>query len=58
MAGGFTKRYNVHQLVWFESHESMESAINREKRLKEWKWKLELIESCNPNWQDLYPMIV
>ena len=57
---GFTKRYNVHQLVWYELHESMESAINREKQLKEWKrkWKLELIESSNPNWQDLYPMIV
>jgi len=60
IAGGFTKRYDVHQLVWYESHESMESAINREKRLKEWKrkWKLELIESSNPNWQDFYPMIV
>ena len=57
---GFTKRYNVHQLVWYELHESMKSAINREKRLKEWKrkWKLKLIESSNPNWQDLYPMIV
>ena len=43
---GFTKRYAVHQLVWYEVHESMESAIEREKQLKEWKrkWKLELIE--------------
>jgi putative endonuclease len=57
---GFTKRYGVHQLVWYELHESMASAIEREKRLKEWnrKWKLELIESNNPNWQDLYHTIV
>jgi len=43
-----------------EVHESMESAIEREKRMKEWKrkWKLELIESTNPNWQDLYNTIV
>ncbi len=57
---GFTKRYGVHQLVWFEMHEGMESAIEREKQLKEWKrkWKLELIESTNPNWKDLYSTIV
>ena len=60
MVEGFTKRYGVHQLVWYEVHESMESAIEREKRLKEWKrkWKLELIESSNPNWQDLFNTIV
>jgi putative endonuclease len=60
MVEGFTKRYGVHHLVWYEVHESMESAIQREKRLKEWKrvWKLELIESTNPNWQDLYHKIV
>jgi putative endonuclease len=60
MVEGFTKRYSVHQLVWYELHENMESAIEREKRLKEWKrkWKLELIESFNPNWQDLYHTIV
>ena len=53
---GFTKRYRVHVLVWFEQHETMLSAISREKALKEWKrsWKLALIEECNPNWQDLY----
>ena len=47
MVEGFTKRYGVHQLVWYEVHESMESAIEREKRMKEWKrkWKRELIES-------------
>jgi putative endonuclease len=57
---GFTKRYGVHRLVWYELHESMESAIKREKNMKEWKraWKLELIESANPDWQDLYRSIV
>jgi putative endonuclease len=56
---GFTKRYGVHQLVWYELHESIEFAIEREKRLKEWKrvWKLELIESANPDWKDLYDTI-
>jgi putative endonuclease len=60
MVERFTKRYNIHRLVWYELHESMESAITREKRLKNWKrkWKLELIESRNPNWQDLYHTIV
>jgi len=57
---GFTKRYGVHHLVWYELHESMESAIQREKRMKEWKrvWKLELIEITNPEWQDLCHTIV
>jgi putative endonuclease len=56
MVEGFTKRYNIHRLVWYEIHESMESAITREKRIKEWKraWKLELIEGANPEWEDLY----
>jgi len=60
MVEGFTKRYHVHQLVWYELHESMESAILREKRLKDWKrvWKLKLIESKNPDWLDLYDTIV
>ena len=60
MVVGFTKRYSVHRLVWYELHESMESAILKEKRIKEWKraWKLQLIESDNPNWQDLYHNIV
>ena len=60
MVEGFTKRYNVHQLVWYELHDSMESAITREKRLKSWKrkWKLELIEGSNPKWIDLYHRIV
>jgi len=53
---GFTKKYAVHDLVWFEQHESAESAITREKQIKEWKrkWKLELIEKSNPDWLDLY----
>ena len=54
---GFTKRYSVHTLVWFEVHTEMEPAIAREKAIKSWKrrWKLELIESVNPGWRDLYP---
>jgi len=60
MVEGFTKRYSIHRLVWYELHENMESAITKEKRIKEWKraWKLELIESVNPDWQDLYQRIV
>ncbi len=57
---GFTERYSVHQLVWYELHETMESAIRKEKMLKNWKrvWKLKLIERSNPNWQDLYGTII
>ena len=57
---GFTKRYGVHILVWYELHQTMESAIAREKILKEWKrrWKLELIERGNPQWHDLYPALL
>ncbi|MDE2323031.1 MAG: GIY-YIG nuclease family protein [candidate division NC10 bacterium] len=60
MTEGFTKRYGAHRLVWFELHETMESAIRREKAIKEWKrkWKLELIEKTNPTWQDLYASIL
>jgi putative endonuclease len=56
MIEGFTKTYRVHNLVWFEQHETMESAILREKAIKEWKraWKIELIEESNPKWRDLY----
>jgi putative endonuclease len=52
---GFTKEYGVKMLVWYEPHESRESALLRERRLKKWnrKWKLELIESSNPTWHDL-----
>ena len=57
---GFTQRYQVHNLVWYEQHEAMESAIAREKAIKAWKrdWKLELIENTNPQWEDLYPDII
>jgi len=57
---GFTKTYRVHSLVWFEQHETMESAILREKAIKEWKraWKVELIEKSNAKWRDLYATLL
>jgi putative endonuclease len=57
---GFTKTYRVHNLVWFEEHETMESAILREKAIKEWNraGKIELIEESNQTWQDLYPQLL
>ena len=53
---GFTKRYNIHHLVYFEQHEDMFSAITREKRLRKWNrsWKIRIIEKQNPEWKDLY----
>ena len=53
---GFTNRYRVHRLVWYEIHSTMESALNREKALKRWnrKWKVKLIQKENPAWSDLY----
>ena len=53
---GFTKRYGVHRLVWYEMHENMLAAIAREKAIKKWRreWKLQLIEKFNPDWRDLY----
>ena len=53
---GFTRKYKVHVLVWYELHTSMESAISREKVIKKWRrqWKLDVIESENPDWKDLY----
>ncbi len=53
---GFTKKYNVYQLVYYETTNDIHSAISREKQLKKWdrKWKLELIEKENPKWKDLY----
>ena len=53
---GFTSEYGVHKLVWYEQHESAESAITREKRIKKWNrdWKIKLIEESNPYWNDLY----
>ena len=57
---GFTKEHQVHTLVWYEVHETMESAIVREKNIKAWKrlWKQELIESSNLDWNDLYDQIM
>ena len=54
---GFTKRYAVHNLVWYEIHETMESAIQREKQIKKWhrNAKIRIIEQGNPDWQDLWP---
>ena len=53
---GFTKRYGVKTLVWFEAHESRESAFIRERQLKKWNraWKLKLVEWANPAWRDLW----
>jgi putative endonuclease len=60
LAAGFTDTYEVTRLVWFEMHETMESAIQREKRIKAWRrlWKLELIEASNPRWDDLWQSIL
>ena len=57
---GFTEKYQVDQLVWYELHEDMQSAITREKQLKEWKreWKTTLIEKHNPYWNDLYKTLI
>ncbi len=57
---GFTKKYNVHLLVYYELHETMPDAILREKQMKRWNraWKLELIQRFNPQWRDLYRDIV
>lgn len=59
LAEGFTKKYHVKTLVWYEQHATMESAIAREKALKKWNraWKLKLIEETNPQWLDLWPKI-
>ena len=56
LAQGFTKRYRVHILVWYEGHETIVSAIAREKAIKGWKraWKITLIEKSNAQWLDLY----
>jgi len=53
---GFTAKYNVNRLVWFDQTDSIEAAIQHEKRLKHWQraWKIEMIEKANPEWEDLY----
>jgi putative endonuclease len=60
MVEGFTKKYCVHDLVWFEQYETMDSAISRAKAVKAWKreWKIQLIEASNPYWQDLHPPLI
>ena len=57
ITGGFTTRYGVKRLVWWEWHDGIEAAIHREKRLKKYKreWKIHLIERDNPDWNDLFP---
>lgn len=56
LTGGFTSRYQVHMLVYFEAHISAVEAVTRERQIKNWrrKWKLDLIEGMNPGWRDLY----
>src|SRR5581483_11873496 len=51
---GFTARYGVDRLVWYEAHDNHEAALRREKQIKEWKrdWKINLIENDNPHWED------
>ena len=53
---GFTKKYGVHKLAYFEQYDNFDAALQREKKIKEWKrnWKLDLIEKVNPLWQDRY----
>jgi len=60
LADGFTKTYGVKMLVWYEQHETMESAISKEKAMKKWlrTWKLKTIEKINPDWNDLWPEII
>jgi putative endonuclease len=60
LLGGFTARYDVHRLVWFECYDDPVSAITREKEIKKWRrdWKIRLIEEDNPEWRDLYDDLV
>lgn len=60
LINGFTKKYNLKKLIYFEVFDRIEDAILREKRLKKWnrQWKIELIEKTNPNWIDLYERLV
>lgn len=59
VVAGFSKRYSVDRLVWFEIYDDSVTAITREKELKKWRreWKIRLIEKQNPQWIDLYPQI-
>jgi len=57
---GFTEKYHVHMLVYYEQHETMDTAITREKQMKKWNraWKIRLIEKENPKWNDLWESIL
>jgi putative endonuclease len=57
---GVSNKYNLQRLVWYERHESIDIAISREKQMKKWNrdWKIQLIETSNPGWQDLYDEIL
>jgi putative endonuclease len=57
---GFTRKHDVHLLVWFEQHRDINHAILREKRIKRWRrdWKIALIEESNPHWEDYYPKLI
>ncbi|EKF18063.1 GIY-YIG nuclease family protein [Nitratireductor pacificus] len=59
ITGGFVKRYGVHRLVWYRDYADIRDAIEDEKRIKRWrrKWKLELIDGINPEWDDLYDIL-
>ena len=60
LADGFTKKYQIHNLVYFEPHDDILSAIQREKQIKKWnrQWRINLVEKKNPDWRDLYDEIV
>jgi len=60
LRGGFSARYNVSKLVWYELHPTRHEAFARERRIKEWRrvWKLELIEAKNPQWADLFESLL
>jgi putative endonuclease len=59
MIDGFTRKYRLHRLVYFEFHATFSDAILREKALKRWRreWKIALIESANPSWRDLFGVL-
>ena len=60
LVDGFSREYQTHDLVWFEQHEDVMAAITREKQIKKWNrdWKVNLIQSKNPEWKDLFAEIV
>ena len=60
MVEGFTSKYNVTRLVWYELHGTMEDAILREKRIKKWnrEWKVRMVEARNPYWNDLWVELI